>query len=104
MEKGGRVFVVQASRGRNVLGAAEYGKILVLLPEDSMLPHIPETVVAKLKTALATFSDEDYLLLMGSPMAIGIATSLAGQANNGRVAMLLWDRQTHQYFEVRVNI
>jgi hypothetical protein len=50
------------------------------------------------------FDDQDYLLCIGDPVAIGLATAVAASRNYGRVKLLKWDRQEHRYYVVKANI
>ena len=50
------------------------------------------------------FSDDDYLLLMGDPSAIGIACAVASSNNRGRFKCLKWDKREYKYYPVEVNL
>ena len=99
-----KVYVVQDQPGKNILPAQAYGEINVLLDSNKQIRFSTGQVVNQLKVALSGFSDEDYLLLIGDPVAIGVATALAAEWNQGRVKFLKWDRQEMQYYVVSVNI
>ena len=60
-------------------------------------------VTRDIDTKLSNFNDEDYLLLIGDPIIIGIAIAMAGKWNQGRVKVLKWDRQEHVYYPVSLN-
>ena len=97
------VFITQEVPGRNIIPAQKYGELKLLLPPgDVVLSAGP--VTRKLQRMLLHFSDTDYLLLMGDPVAIGIACAVACDANQGRVKLLKWDRQNHVYYPVEVNL
>jgi hypothetical protein len=53
---------------------------------------------------LRDFCDEDFLLAMGDPVAIAIASMVAGEVNNGKVNMLKWDRENQCYYNVPIDI
>jgi len=91
------VYVVQEVAGKNILSAEKYGDLELLLPEGSQL-------VLRLKTKLKDFSDDDYLLLMGDPSAIGIACAVASSNNRGRFKCLKWDKREYKYYPVDVNL
>jgi len=44
------------------------------------------------------------LLLIGDPLAIGLAVAVASNANRGKVKLLKWDRQERQYYPLSVNL
>ena len=67
-----------------------------------MLSTGPE--VSRLKRKLIDFNDDDYLLLMGDPSAIGIACAVASSNNRGRFKCLKWDKREYKYYPVDVNL
>jgi hypothetical protein len=98
------VYVIQEANGRNILPAREFGELEVLLPSNANIVLSPGPTVRRLNKALGKFSQEDYLLLMGDPAAIGIACAVAAKANNGVFNLLKWDRFTSQYFPINVDL
>jgi hypothetical protein len=98
------VFVVQEVVGKNILSAEKYGDLELLLPEGSQLVLSTAPTVRRLKSKLKDFSDEDYLLLMGDPSAIGIACAVASSNNRGRFKCLKWDKREYKYYPVEVNL
>ena len=58
--------------------------------------------VSKIKAALKDYSDDDYILCIGDPAAIGIAIHYALMANRQRVNILKWDRREYRYYPVEV--
>ena len=87
------VYVVQEVPGRNIASAVQYGDFEVLLPS-----------VRRMKSILKDFKDEDYLLLIGDPAAIGVACSIAAFYNRGRYSILKWDRQEGMYYPVKIDL
>lgn len=57
-----------------------------------------------LKRRLRFFSDKDFLLLTGDPVAIGLVCSIAAVYNSGRYTALKWDRREKLYIPVRLDI
>ena len=98
------VFVVQEVVGKNILSAEKYGDLELLLPEGSQLVLSTAPTVRRLKSKLKDFSDDDYLLLMGDPSAIGIACAVASSNNRGRFKCLKWDKREYKYYPVDVNL
>lgn len=98
-----KVFVVQESLGRNILSAKDYGEIVILLP-PGQITFSPAPTIARLNKKLRDFDDDSALLLMGDPIAIGMATAIAAQVNGGRVKFLKWDKQENKYFLVNSEI
>ena len=95
------VFIVQEVPGRNVIPARQYGELCLLLPEGDVVLS-PGPTTRRLQRALKDFGDQDYLLLMGDPVAIGLACAVASDINQGRFKLLKWDRQQHVYYPVEV--
>ena len=97
------VYVVQEVVGFNILPAAKYGNFELLLPKGQVMLSSGPTV-SRLRKTLKNFSDEDYLLLIGDPAAIGLATAVACDINRGQFRFLKWDRQERQYYPINVDI
>jgi hypothetical protein len=99
------IYVVQNVPGRNITPALQYGELCPdALLESGAVALSPGPMVRRLQRKLALFNDKDYLLCMGDPVAIGMAVMVASQMNQGKVALLRWDRQTFVYFPVRVDV
>ena len=56
-----------------------------------------------LRRKLLQFSDKDFLLLTGDPVAIGLACSIASFYNSGRYSVLKWDRRERLYIPIRID-
>ena len=97
------VYVVQEVNGINVMSATIFGELKLLLPAGQIALSAGPTV-SRLRKGLKDFTNEDYLLLVGDPAAIGIATAVAATLNQGKVNLLKWDRQERKYFPISVNI
>ena len=80
----------------NIMPAAEYGELIELF-DSKQHALLTSQVVSKLRNKLRGFSDNDYLLPIGNPILIGIATAMAAKNNMGRVKLLHWDRELTRY-------
>jgi hypothetical protein len=98
------VYVVQEVTGRNILSAKDFGNLELLLPEGSQVVLSSQPTVNKLRRKLKDFCDNDYLLLMGDPVAMGIACAIASDVNRGRIQCLKWDRMELKYYPVKFNL
>ncbi len=98
------VFLVQENPYISVLGAHEYGEIVVLFESGSQIMFSPQPAIKKLKRKLKDFNDDDHLLMMGDPAAMGIACCIASDMNRGRFKILKWDKMQKRYYSVSVNI
>jgi len=88
----------------NIIGAQKYGKLKVLLREDSQVVMSPGPIKHKLERLLKDFSDKDYLLLSGDPQIIFIVGAVIAKVNNGRAKSLKWDRQEQTYYPLEFDL
>ena len=88
----------------NIMGALKYGKLKVLLREDTQIVMSPGPIVIELRRLLKDYTSKDYLLLSGDPSVIGIACSVASDINNGKYNLLKWDRQEKVYYPLEINL
>ena len=99
------VFVVQEpDASKNILSAIDFGDIEVVLPARENMMYSPAPTVARIKHALRNFTDEDYLLLIGDPAAIGVAVHIALNNNRQKAKLLKWDKREYRYYPVEVEI
>ena len=105
------VYVLQelpgTSTGRpkfNIMGALKYGKLKVLLKENTQIVLSPGPIVFELRRLLKNYTSKDYLLLSGDPSVIGIAVAIVSDINNGRFNLLKWDRQEKVYYPLEINL
>ena len=105
------VYVLQelpgTSTGRpkyNIMGALKYGKLKVLLKENTQIVLSPGPIVFELRRLLKDYTSKDYLLLSGDPAVIGLACAIASDINHGRFNLLKWDRQEKVYYPLEINL
>ena len=110
-EKEPIVYVLQELPGTregrpkyNIMGALKYGKLKVLLKEDTQIVLSPGPIVFELRRLLKDYNSNDYLLLSGDPSVIGLACAIASDINNGRFNLLKWDRQEKVYYPLEINL
>jgi hypothetical protein len=98
------VYVIQESQ-RNMTSALDFGSLEALLEErdEATMLNIPR-LVEKIKHGLRYFTKDDYLLLIGSPVSIGIACAVAAEMTGGVFQVLKWDGQEKRYWQARVNL
>jgi len=95
----------QAGRPKfNIIGAQKYGKLKVLLREDSQVVMSPGPIKHKLERLLKDFNDNDYLLLSGDPQIIFMVGAVIAKVNNGKAKSLKWDRQEQTYYPLDFNL
>lgn len=97
------VYVTQEVAGKNIAAAQRFGQLKFLLPADSQVLDT-EACCSNMYSKLQAFSDTDYLLLIGDPVAIALASAIASECNRGKMKLLKWDKQIHDYFVVEIRI
>ena len=105
------VYVIQeipgTKEGRpkiNIMGAQKFGKIKVLLREDSQMIFSPGPIIFELRRLLKEYRPTDYLLLTGDPAIIGVACSVVSDITHGKYHLLKWDRQERMYYPIAINL
>lgn len=99
-----KVYVVSETTQHNVTPALQYGEIVTILPPNAQILFSVVPAVNRIKRKLENFSDEDYLVLIGDPSAIGIVCSAAAAKNSGRFKLLKWDRREKLYVPIQVDL
>lgn len=104
-----KVFVVQESmrkvdgewqRVHDLTPALAYGDLEILISGNRYLPLTSQPIIAEMKRKLHDYCDDDFLLCLGDPVAIGIASIIASERNFGRVTFLKWDREQEAYLKI----
>lgn len=110
-----RVFVVHQPTGRDASNkivptldltpAGSYGELVILLKEHSNPFRDPEGMMLEVMTALRTheMNDNDYVLLVGSPVLIGWVAIAAAQRVD-RLRMLQWSKRRERYQSVELHL
>ena len=99
-----KVYLVQENPYISVLSAEEYGAIITLFESGTQIMFSPQPAIRKLKRKLKDFNDNDHLLMMGDPAAMGIACCIAAEMNRGKFKILKWDKMQKRYYSVQINL
>ncbi len=100
-----KVYVLQESMGKNLLPATAFGRVIVCLPPTLQITFESDTVINSLIDKLSNFNkDTDYLLLMGDPAIIAIASIIIAKITDYEFTILKWDRQEHSYIAIKVEL
>ena len=86
------VYVIQNVGGKNIDPAKVYGRIHILLTGKE--EH--QKAITTILTVLSLFRDEDYLLLIGNPIYIGVACHVVLMKHK-QVNLLVWNKQHYEY-------
>lgn len=92
-----RVFVPFEDRQRDLSQLLEFGTVLQVFASHLSWQLTPETTLdytlaCKRFFAAHDFTDDDFVVAIGDPVAIAIFTYAAAFTNTGRVKVLKWDR------------
>tara|TARA_R110000824_G_scaffold200978_1_gene385044 strand:+ start:2514 stop:2825 length:312 start_codon:yes stop_codon:yes gene_type:complete len=99
-----RVFIIQASQDRfNFEAAKRFGELVHVLDENDSIFRLDDSIV-KLTQRMSSFTKDDYLLPIGNPGLIGIATALASDSTEGKFSMLQWLGREKEYIPIRVSL
>lgn len=74
--------------------AERFGTVKLILGSGRKLT-VEDTPI--IKAALDDFTTDDFLVLMGSPLQIGLATHFAMERTDGKVTFLIWDHYIKDY-------
>ena len=99
-----KVYVTQENPKVNILAAGRFGELNLLLLHGRQVTLSSAPVVRLLRSKLKDFTNDDFILPMGDPVAIAIASMIAAEVNNGRVKFLKWDRENSCYYSVEVDL
>lgn len=83
--------------------ALRFGQLVTCLPPNISF-HIGSGAVNRLKDALKNFDEEDYLIAIGSPLAIAMSAGVALQSTGGILQLLSWDKRERQYICTRIEL
>lgn len=97
------VYVVQETPDKNILPATKWGELRVMLAPGN-IGFSAGHITHQLHRELQNFNDDDYLLLIGDPVAIGLAVAVAMNYNQGKAKLLKWDKQERVYYPLEVNL
>jgi len=97
-----KVYVVQ-NTDRNITPARRYGELQVMLSWHDV-DRGTDHLVHKLSEELNGIKQEDFLLCIGDPIAIGIAVHIALIFTDGKINILRWDRKKFDYKKEEIRI
>lgn len=99
-----RVFIVQSEPGRMDFRAAErFGELFfVMEPRDSVFRL--DDALNKLSQRLSSFGSDDYLLQVGHPSMIGLATAMIADQTQGQFRILQWLGREREYIPISVKL
>lgn len=98
------IYIPQEQRGKNLSAALRYGgSIVSCLSQDyQVYTSTPETV-EKIRFILSPMKPDDYLLLIGDPILIGLTMTVAFEYHDV-IKVLKWDGQTRTYVPIVLDL
>tara|TARA_R100001224_G_scaffold33502_1_gene18911 strand:- start:353 stop:637 length:285 start_codon:yes stop_codon:yes gene_type:complete len=84
--------------------ALSFGEVKFLFTERAQLVYSAGSLIHKLRKKLDKFNDEDFLLLVGDPAIIAVASVVASESNNGKFKLLKWDRIASKYYPLSIDL
>lgn len=86
----------------NIDPAKKFGELNVMLPPEANRLEL-SSIVSVLKRMMKDYGPEDYVLALGDPMIIAVASVIAERAA-GSLRLLKWDRMERQYVLMEVTL
>ena len=83
--------------------AAAYGPLVLLIGPGNIFPEYVDKAASLIEQALSHFTERDYILPLGDPVAIAAAVLAAGKRTGGRVNFLKRSRAFNSYEVVTVS-
>lgn len=84
--------------------ASEYGQMVRLLPSGALFRQSLEETLKALAEKLSGYTERDYILALGDPVAIAAAVLQAAHASGGKVNVLKFDKPSQRYFSFPLEI
>lgn len=98
------VYVVSETDRHNITSALNYGNIETILPPNAQVAFSVGPTMARIRRKMENFGDDDYLLFIGDPTAIGMISAYAAYKNKGRFKCLKWDKLERRYIPIQVDL
>lgn len=98
------VYAHGVAKPRDSLTEASVYGDLEVLHRGNKVGMDTANIVQRFKHALRNFNDDDFILLVGDPVLIGLATAVAMKSNRGKANVLKWNRETRSYLKVEIEV
>ena len=99
------VYVLQQPpQNINILGASDFGYLVICLPPLSQAIFSSGPFVFKMRKNLQDFKTNDYILCTGDPSIIGLSCAIVSEVTNGQFNLLKWDRREFKYYPLTIDL
>lgn len=103
------VFLVHNDGRRDISPALQFGNVVAMFDgqvPDAVAPGLHGPVWEAIDRCLDTHgcTEQDYLIPLGDPVKIAMATLRMAQRTGGVVNLLKWSNVYHRYTPVRITI
>lgn len=95
-----KVFVVQDRPQLDMSTAERYGLLIKVFPEKDQL-YDPHAAAQRILKWMPNYTERDYILAVGHPVAIAAVTAAAARMNGGRFKLLVWHPDDREYYAVQ---
>ena len=89
---------------RDISDCERFGKPIVMFENPRQIQVNSSRFIFLCEQKLKDFTSEDFLLLMGDPVLIGIICSVATKKTNNKYKVLKWDRETAIYIPLTIEL
>jgi len=97
-ESGRRVNV------HDISSASAFGEITAPMFPHHGVSYFTQHDVHEVRKLLKDYMDDDCILCIGDPAAIGLTLALASEINRGKFNVLRWDRTRREYMKLSFDI
>jgi len=98
-----RVFIPQERSEFDLTPAMEFGE-LVVLNHGGDVYHDASGMIREMRQKLGSITRDDYVMMIGDPIAIGAAVAAAAYALGGTVKCLKWSRRNKRYLVIEMRV
>ena len=99
-----KVYVIQEDKYKDFSSAQEFGELTVVMPPGQVYNH-PSDFIKAMYDGLGGYDYlVDFLILVGDPVQIGIATAIISELTVGHFNLLKWDRQERKYIPITIDL
>jgi len=102
------VYVTQQPPERiNILSASDFGYLVICLSNmgsDAQVVYSTAPALRKLHKCFKEFRSKDYLLAIGDPTLLTLASIVVSDVTNGQFNQLKWNNKEYRYFPLEVDV